>query len=44
MKFQEMATKTLFLSFQNSFSATFFQYLNKQNDESSSLTTLWNYN
>ena len=41
-KFQEMATKSLFLSFQNSFSASYFPISQEQLDQNSSLTPLLN--
>ena len=43
-KFQEMATKSLFLSFQNSFSASYFPISQETLDQNSSLTPLWNSN
>ena len=43
-KFQEMATKSLFLSFQNSFSASYFPISQEPLDQNSSLTPLWNNN
>ena len=44
MKFQEMGTKSLFLSFENSFSASYFPISQEQLDQTSSLTPLWNNN
>ena len=41
-KFQEMGTKSLFLSFQNSFSASYFPISQEQLDQNSSLTPLLN--
>ena len=43
-KFQEMGTKSLFLSFQNSFSASYFPISQEPFDQNSSLTLLWNNN
>ena len=43
-KFQEMGTKSLFLSFQNSFSASYFPISQETLDQNSSLTPLWNSN
>ena len=43
-KFQEMGTKSLFLSFQNSFSASYFPVSQEPLDQNSSLTALWNNN
>ena len=40
--FQEMGTKSLFLSFQNSFSASYFPISQEQLDQNSPLTHLWN--
>ena len=44
MKFQEMATKSLFLNFENSFSASYFPISQEQLAQNSSLTPLWNNN
>ena len=44
MKFQEMGTKSLFLSFENSLSASYFPISQEQLDQTSSLTPLWNNN
>ena len=44
MKFQEMATKSLFLNFENSFSASYFPISQEQLVQNSSLTPLWNNN
>ena len=41
-KFQEMGTKSLFLSFQNSFSACYFSVSQEIFDQNSSLNPLWN--
>ena len=43
-KFQEMGTKSLFLSFQNSFSASYLPISQEPLDQNSSLTPLWNNN
>ena len=43
-KFQEMRTKSLFLSFQNSFSASHFLISQEPLGQNSSLTPLWNNN
>ena len=43
-KFQEMGTKSLFLSFQNSFSACYFPISQETLDQDNSLTPLWNSN
>ena len=43
-KFQEMRTKSLFLSFQNSFSTSYFPLSREPLDQSSSLTPLWKNN
>ena len=43
-KFQEIGTKSLFLSFQNSFSASHFPISQEQLDQNSSLIPLWNNN
>ena len=43
-KFQEMWTKSLFLSFQISFSASYFPISQESLDQNSSLTPLWNNN
>ena len=43
-KFQEMVTKSLFLIFQNSFSASYFPISQEPLDQNSSLTPLWNNN
>ena len=43
-KFQEMGTKSLFLSFQNSFSASYLAISQEPLDQNSSLTPLWNNN
>ena len=40
--FQEMGTKSIFLSFQNSFSASYFPISQEPLDQNSSLTPLWN--
>ena len=44
MKFQKMVTKSEFLSFQNSFSASYFPISQEQLYQNSSLTPLWNNN
>ena len=41
-KFQEMGTESLFLSFQNNFSASYFPISQETLDQNSSLTELWN--
>ena len=43
-KFQEVLTKSLFLSFQNSFPASYFLISQEPRDQNSSLTLLWNNN
>ena len=43
-KFQEMRTESLFLSFQNSFLASYFRISQETLDQNSSLTPLWNKN
>ena len=43
-KFQEMATKSLFLSFENSFSASYFPKSKKTLEQNSSFTPLWTKN
>ena len=40
-KFQEMGTKCLFMSFQNSFSGSYFPISQEPLDQNSSLTPLW---
>ena len=39
---QEMGTKSLFLSFHNCFSASYFSMSQRPFDQNSSLTPLWN--
>ena len=41
-KFQEMGTESLFLSFQNNFSVSYFPISQETLDQNSSLTQLWN--
>ena len=41
-KFQEMGTESLFLSFQNNSSASYFLISQDTLDQNSSLTQLWN--
>ena len=43
-KFQDVGTKSLFLNFQNSFSASYFPISQEKFDQNSSLTPLWNSN
>ena len=43
-KFQEMRTESLFLSFQNSFLASYFRISQETHEQNSSLTPLWNKN
>ena len=43
-KFQVMGTKSQILSFQNSFSASYFPISQESLDHNSSLTPLWNNN
>ena len=44
MKFEEMGAKSLFLSFQNSFSVNYFPMSQEPLDQNSSLTSLRNNN
>ena len=43
-KFQEIWTKSLFLSFQNWFSPSYFRISQEPLDQNSSVTPLWNNN